>query len=351
MLGCCAVNLSYTNGLNMSEHQKTTTKTGRKWIYTSTAAVIVVVAAISFLLTNNGGEIIAPTSSNLIIGVGTHGNVSSEAKALESGVLYFRNDINLSGSEKLHIRSQNLAYGAHYLGILDYATLPGGTSNKNWTLADWNSSVEYAVSAYPEIDAWEIWNEPWVTAFQTGYMNGSAYNYYQVIKSASQIIKSKDRNATVVCFGGAPFSYSWFLWYGQVWAYGASNYCDAISIHAYPSLPFNLTEQQAWSAYVSAYENMTGKPVWVTETGVPASSSQYAGFTPVQQERFLVQDFAFFSNFSYVKRVYWYDLWGLSDGQARNDFGLLNLSDPYYGMPKPAWGAFLELYNRSASAQ
>lgn len=185
---------------------------------------------------------------------------------------YFRTDITITPNQSALIRNESSVYGAQYLGILDYATLPGSISNKNWNLSTWNASVESALVNYPEINIWEIWNEPWVGMFDTGYMNGSAYNYYMTIKSASIIIKEHNPNATVVCFGGAPInSYYTFLWYAQVWRYGASQYCDAISIHAYPNgALLNQSEGLQWREALSAYENLTGKPIWITETGIPS---------------------------------------------------------------------------------
>ena len=292
-------------------------------------------------------------SFSMVVGVGTHGNLSSETKSLQSGVKYYRTDINLGNVQVSQLGNESRGYGARYLGILDYETLPGGSSDRNWNLSTWNASVANAIADYPYVSTWEIWNEPWVTNFQTGYMNGSAHNYYLVIRAAYAIIKSRQPNSTIVCFGGAPISdYYIFEWYSQVWGYGASDYCDAVSIHAYPQgaslLNQSGTEQQ-WDSGLSAYENLTHKPIWITETGMPSASTDIiAGYSPYLQDAFLVQDLAFFNSFPYVKRVYWYDLWGLSDGGA-NNFGLLNLSDPGSNVQTPAWQSFLAAYNSSTS--
>src|SRR5208283_2673358 len=102
------------------------------------------------------------------------------------------------------------------------------------------------------------------------------YNYYEVTKSPYEIIKAKEPNSTVVCFGGAPISdYYTFEWYSQVWGYGAARYCDAISIHAYVGGAALLNQSgnaQYWVEGLSAYWNLTHKQVWITETGTPAYS-------------------------------------------------------------------------------
>ncbi len=287
---------------------------------------------------------------NFTIGVCTHGNESSELYAISHGIKYFRTDIYANPSQE-NLLNYEHSKGAEYLGILDYNTLPDGMSNKNWNLSTWNNSVANAVKAYPWINTWEIWNEPYVSNFQAGYMNGSAYNYFEVIKGAYEAIKAVEPNATVVCFGGAPmFSYQVYQWYSQVWSYGASSYCDAISMHAYPSSASFSQYKALWSSSLSAYESLTGKPIYITEVGMPASSNLSSSYTQGLQNTFMEQAFSFFSNYSYVKRVYWYDLWGLSDGRYGNNFGLLNLSNPN-GKPNLAWFTFLNLYNNSSSVQ
>ena len=289
-----------------------------------------------------------PNSVNFTLGVCTHGNESSELYALKHGIKYFRTDIS-NTQEQIKLLYYEHTLGANYLGILDYATLPGGIGNKNWNLSTWNTSVEEAVANYPWINTWEIWNEPYVSNFETGFMNGSAYNYYLIIRSASTIIKEHEPNATIVCFGGAPIGNSnIFYWYAEVWSYGASKYCDAISIHAYPQYAglMNSNEINAWNQTLLAYEELTQKPIWITEIGMPASSRLLTGFSPSLQNEFMIQSFDLLNSMRFVKRVYWYDLWGLSDGAEENDFGLLNLSNPFLE-PKPAWYTFMHFYNLS----
>jgi hypothetical protein len=180
-----------------------------------------------------------------------------------------------------------------------------------------------------------------------------------MIRSAYIIIKGKEPNATVVCFGGAnifPDGQQTFEWYSQVWGYGAANYCDAISLHAYSGFAFLLNQTpsgysqdvgQAWSGMVVKYENLTHKPIWITETGIPSNDwAQGVSLSPQAQAEFLNQDFALFASYPFVKRVYWFQLWSGSNAQSERDFGLLNASLK----PKPAWNAFMYFYNHSTAA-
>jgi hypothetical protein len=311
-------------------------------------ALFALLLAFYFILSCcQSGKEALPLHVNFVIGVCTHGNISSELFAIQNGVKFFRTDIT-NTKEQVNLLSYEHSFGADYLGILDYATLPGGIGNKNWSLLEWNQSVEKAVESYPWIHTWEIWNEPYLPMFQTGYMNGSAYNYYILIKSTAKIIREHEPNATIVCFGGAPLGdINIFNWYTKVWDYGAYKYCDAISVHIYNPSPSLLSDSEiaAINQYLSAYEQLTSKPIWVTEIGMP-SSSKIPGYSTLLQKEFMVQSFDMLNNVSYVKRVYWYDLWGLSNGLLSNNFGLLNLTNPKLE-PSPAWYIFLAYQNRS----
>ncbi|MGC8676275.1 MAG: glycosyl hydrolase [Candidatus Micrarchaeia archaeon] len=314
-------------------------------------AVIAAVVAY-YLSAQSSAEAQLPARINYVLGVGTHGNQTSELAALRAGVKYFRTDISLGSSQESWLDYEHNNYGAHYLGILDYETLPGGSSNRNWTLAQWNESVKEAVEAYPWITEWEIWNEPLVPQFQTGFMNGNPYHYFLMIKSAANEIRAVQPNATIVCFGGAPvYDEQAYLWYAEVWQYGAANYCNAVSVHAYLSAPLAPGENftNAWAQGLDAYETLTHKPIYITEFGMPASSEVIPGYSESMQNEFLEESLALFARLGFVKQAYWYDLWGLSDGALGNNYGLLNLTNPSNGTPNLAWHTFLQAYNESAS--
>ncbi len=290
------------------------------------------------------------------------GNATMTGFALSHGIECFRTDISLNPNEVSSISNES-AKGAQYLGILDYVTLgaqpsqSGCVSGCNWTLATWNASVASAVANYPEVNEWEIYNEPLAGLFVSGYDNGSALNYFNMIRSASMIIKAKEPNATIVCFGGAQMypaqsiEYE-YPFYQQVWAYGASKYCDAISLHTY-SLPYynlnqtvigNVTLAQFYNYTLFLYENLTGKPIWITETGI-TSNNWTAGLNLSQQKQasFLNQDVILLSEHQYVKKIYWFDLEDAPSGGQ--EYGLLNGSM----QPKPAWYSFLHFVDNSTA--
>ena len=275
--------------------------------------------------------------------------------AIHNGINCFRTDISLNNKTEEFVSKINNS-GGEYLGILDYQTVGaqpssnGCTSGCNWSLNTWNASIYNALKMYPEINEWEIYNEPLVGEFISGYENGSARNYFNMIKSAYTIIKKQEPNSTIVCFGGAelfPLSSVQveYYFYKSVWSYGASKYCDAISIHAY-SLPYsslneyayaNTTVQQSYNFTLNLYENLTKKPVWITETGIPSNNwIQGLNLSIQNQASFLKQEMFFFSNYTFIKKIYWYTLLGGTGAGA--DFGLINATS---SLPKPAFKEFL----------
>ncbi|MCW6159563.1 MAG: glycosyl hydrolase [Candidatus Micrarchaeales archaeon] len=299
------------------------------------------------------------SSGNVIFGVAASTNISAVRMAISNGIGYFRTDIANNRNQEKFI-SNVTAAGGHYIGILDYETVGAGTSpygcisGCNWTLSDWNASVENAVLLYPEVHVWEIWNEPQFNEWQSGFLNGSVHNYFLMLKSAYSIIKAHNATDTVLCLGGDNIytggrgpSYADYLWAQQLWSYGASDYCDAISLHAYTSFTFLMTSspdganQTMGSMYnetIGAYENLTGKPIWITEVGIPSNNGTG---TPAslndsiaKQSEFLNQTYSLLLAKPYIKGIFWFNLIGYEHPPYEIDYGLLNATTL---RPKPSF--------------
>jgi hypothetical protein len=291
-------------------------------------------------------------------------NYTAMLFALKSGAGCFRTDISPNQNEIARVANIT-KMGGTYLGILDYQTVgaqpspTGCRSGCSWTLNTWNQSVSNAISDYPNVNEWEIWNEPYIQEFESGYENGSALNYFEMIKSAYYIIKSKEPNATIVCFGGAqiyPYStaIAEYNFYKQVWGYGAASFCSAISIHIYSVPYYNLSQDvqpgvtlaQWYNQTINLYENLTHKPIWVTETGIPSNNfTEGVSFSEQRQASFIYQDLSLLSSYQFIQRIYVFDLAGsLQSGGP--DYGLLNSTTL---KPKPSWYVFMGFLDNSTS--
>jgi hypothetical protein len=286
---------------------------------------------------------------------------AAENFSIAKGVQYYRIGITFNTATIRAVNEQARTTGVDYLGTLDGPTLGvargGGafhehcSANCNWTLGDWNASVGEALADYPTIHEWEMWNEPYSPTEHSGYLT-NASRYFMMVKSAYSIVKAHDKNDTVVCLGGSAVADSAAMAFTKAfWSYGASNYCDAISLHAYISgtTLFNNSRynSEEWPKNLAQFENLTKKPIWITEFGrqtAEANSNQH--YSQQNQNAFIVQSMGIFTNLSFVKRAYVFNLAGLSNPPDNTDFGLLNATTL---KPKVAWSTFLTFYGKSAS--
>ncbi len=259
------------------------------------------------------------------------------------GMKFMRADVAFEPSFNSFMQNATAA-GISVLGILDYDTVgaeiaPGGTcvSGCNWTLSQWNESVEEAVKAYPQIHYWEIWNEPQFSTFQDGFQDGNPHNYSLMLKSAYGIIKAYNSSDSVVCMGGDNiFVYEGnatiidYEWARALWSYNASSYCNIVSLHAYSdgallntTLAPNLTLETIFNNNLAAYENLTGKPIWITEVGIP-SNLNYTSNGAAYQSTFLNQSFSLLLSKDYITGIFWFNLANVPFNTSQYDYGLFN---------------------------
>jgi Glycosyl hydrolase catalytic core len=310
-----------------------------------------------------------------INGLGYQGNDSIQAISAKYDLVWTRVDIILTPYFAQNAYLPLIKSKVNILGILDMWLFTPGSPFANvsndWSLANWTSAVSDAVNSYPTIHTWEIWNEP--EYYQSGFLCCStdiprmAEDYTRMLQSAYNVIKAHNQTDIVLALGGSSISFETgddfaFSFSKDVWADGAANYCDAISIHAYSDFEYLLNQSltfvpqgysqaptmgQAWSDGLNAYENLTGKPIWITETGIPSNSwtnsnGEIIQSTVQSQAEFLTQSFGFLSSKPYVAAIFWFNLEGISDPPFNRDFGLLNMTTLE---PKPAMVAFQDFAN------
>ncbi len=177
-----------------------------------------------------------------------------------------------------------------------------------------------------QIKAVEIWNE-YNGTFAKGpaTINRSA-NYLAMLKAAYPAIKAARPDVTVVggATAGVPLPY-----FEKLFAGGALNYLDVVSIHPYRSAftPEGLEVQiAALQALMAKYGPV--KPIWVTEIGWPIHASEANGDIAIDetvQAQFLVRAFALFASAG-VPRAYWYEM---RDDSADPPLGLVQNNSGY----------------------
>jgi hypothetical protein len=256
----------------------------------------------------------------------------SEAQALASnGINWVRSDVSINDSETNWHTIYQLAkeYNLSLIGTLLPYTL---NFNNSSSLQDWNVTVKMAVAEFGDVvKVWEIWNEPINLDSSLGnlFSYGNATQYFDLMKAAYQIIKGNNSNAIVLGLGGLPLysgGNNTYLNQGLDFAQQIANmenktgmkYCDAISLHAYPY--GHYADQTAGSNYtnsLSQYQAITGKDVWITETGQESGTNNFNS-SEREQSDYLNISFSLFKSQN-VKAYIWYELNDNNTGNNSDD--------------------------------
>jgi hypothetical protein len=260
----------------------------------------------------------------MISGVLAHEMNDSQAQTLAANGMWVEADVEINKPDSNWQNIYNLSkqYNIPLIGKLCHVTMDW----KNFTLEDWTETAKTAVKDYSDIvHVWEIWNEPTESNFYYGYFNGSVSSYIEMLKEAYQIIKLTSPNSTVIGFGGLHM-YSGdnttvvdngLAFAEQVVLQRGLEYCDAISLHAYPwgDNSFAVV-QRMFNNSLTNYRNIisNSKPVWITEIGQHSNSSLF-NITETDQDAFLYESFNFFSSLEATAYI-WY---GLNDNKREEN--------------------------------
>ncbi|MGD0296313.1 MAG: glycosyl hydrolase [Bryobacteraceae bacterium] len=195
---------------------------------------------------------------------------------------------------------------------------------------------------YPQIQAWEVWNEPNTSFFWRPAVGVEAYT--NLLKKTFRAVKAANPNATVILGGLSPGDQSGtadsvpaadFL--NQIYQGGGGAFFDAVAYHAYGegALEDWLADALLGIRYVMDSNGDVSKPVWITEMGCytngPGSVSE------AWQAEYLSQARSYLARIPYVERVYWYTLRDASTStDPEANYGLFRAD----GSPKPAVQAF-----------
>lgn len=170
----------------------------------------------------------------------------------------------------------------------------------NWLegYADWktvfvNDYVIPVVKRYKgRVKSWEVWNEP--DEFKFNVLNGSADDYFDLLKRVSAAIRATDPSAKVVSAATASITSDGITkweWLQRLIDLGLSQHADVLNMHYYSDMEIEL------SSIGGPTVKSAGLPVWVTETGKSGQSAQKSYFD---------------SNMTYIdrainpERIYWY---------------------------------------------
>jgi hypothetical protein len=215
----------------------------------------------------------------------------------------------------------------------------------NYPPKDPNAFAAYAAnlaSRYPQIEAWEVWNEPNTSFFWRPAVGVAAYT--NLLEKTYLAVKAANPKAKVILGGLSPGntasvadSIAAAAFLSAIYQGGGGAFFDAVAYHAYGTGPVDdwLRDALLGIRYVMDWNGDIGKPVWITEMGCytegPGSVSE------AWQAEYLGQARAFLSQIPYIERVYWYTLRDASDSSdPEANYGLFRAD----GTPKPAVKVF-----------
>lgn len=241
-------------------------------------------------------------------------------------------------------------HGLGLMPVVAYSPDWASPSGDLWAYPDDRPFERFFAAAlrrYPQVPAWEIWNEPNSPVF--GKPTPDPAGFVELLRSARRARDGVGSHAKLVAGGLAPSgSLGVVQWIDQVAIRGGLGLVDGLGVHPYsPSEP---DDPAAWMMRLQGLHDHLAAlghpdlPLWLTEYGAPtmAVANGYGpALTEGQQADRLRRAFAVATRLPWVENLTWYEY---RDGcsnrlDAECDFGLVREDFS----PKPAYEALREV--------
>ncbi len=245
------------------------------------------------------------------------------------------------------------AAGQHHLQvipILAYSPEWASSTGELWTYpyaAPFEEFFAAALKRYPQIPAWELWNEPNFHRFSIPRPDPAAF--VDFLRSARRARDSVGSKAKLIAGGIAPGGeIDVRSWIDQVALHGGLGLVDAFGFHPYS--PADPDDPRSWMMQLEAVHRQLAAyghpemPLWLSEYGAPTSATA-SGYGPplteAQQATRLRLAFALASRFDWIQNLTWYEYRDgcadAADPECR--FGLVRRDLT----PKPSYTALREV--------
>lgn len=251
--------------------------------------------------------------------------------------------------EKEKVLQHMKSTGVYILGNMELGSIWASTAPdavKGWeraiyppALSEWRMFVhELATHFKNTVDAWEIWNEPYLD----NWWKGTAPQYVAILDAANQEIRNVESSTPVVGICGQAYFNGWdtdCLKAGALKSMNVFSFHDYVSKQSGPVTDWLKNIETMKQKCTEAGKNI---PIWNTECGVgEGHDSWYTQFYSGKKAKLrlspalLVQTYVT-SLAGGIDRLYWY--WLMEDwGPAQT--GCLGMLE-YNGTPKPVIPAF-----------
>jgi polysaccharide biosynthesis protein PslG len=241
-------------------------------------------------------------------------------------------------------------HGIELLPILGSVPAWAGGGGAYWAYPEPGAFEDFFAAAlrrYPDIAAWEVWNEPNNATFSQPGPDPA--RFVELLRSARRARDRVGSRAKLIAGGVAPAGvYGPVEWVDEVARRSGLSLVDGLGVHPYSAQ--EPDDPGAWMMRLEALHDHLAAlgrpdlPLWLTEYGAPSmpvASGYGPPLTEWQQARRLRLAFALASRWPWVANLTWYEYRdGCSDpANAECNFGLVH----HDLTPKPAYAALREV--------
>ncbi len=204
-------------------------------------------------------------------------------------------------------------------------------------LDGWRTYVEQQVSTYPDVDHWEIWNEP-----PNFTADDNPAHYAEIVRVAYDAAKSVNSDVQI----GLAAKSTHIRWLAEAIEAGAAGHFDYVTLHPYEraglvaqggEVGFMGITPTVRAMLAEVAPAQSSVPIRFTEVGVPVSVEgrefEWTTFSPQVQADQLVKIYTM-GIAQGVEQIAWYDPWDgdYRSGPSEPPFGLIARD----GTPRPA---------------
>ncbi len=170
---------------------------------------------------------------------------------------------------------------------------------------DFGDFVAVMAARYPEVQYWQIWNEPNSAMFWRPKPNAAAYA--ALLKEGYTAAKKANPNARIV-LGGLSLNDLGFL--DDIHRAGGTDYFDIMAVHLYNIVqsPNQYLANEIQHAYnFMQARGIYNKPIWITEIGWPTSDGNIS-IDQGRQATYLEEAYRIAQSFDFVTGVFWHTI-------------------------------------------